>query len=134
MQDPLSGTKATVDFISAMMLSHDEVSEVEKAGRALPDVDSLSPDARKVFDMSMEGFDGLDVDPEYAKTVSLIAAAEFDRKPSGGSDETPPEENTQKVVSTAGMSASLGSPSAEVLLTDTGAERKRRLGQAASTP
>ena len=136
MQDPLSGTKATADFVTELMTAREQESaEVEKAGAA-PSIESLSPDAQDVYRRCMDGFSEANTHGENAEKVCSLYARDFDqRHPNGlsageaeGSEEEPAE--VEKTVSAAGMAADLGSPSADVALTDV-AQRKRRLGQTA---
>lgn len=129
MQDPLSGTRAAADFITEMMQTREgEHSQVEKAEG---DSDkALSADGQKLYDMCVAGFEQAGVEGENPTKVCRAYAQDFDRKHPGGFDEVldaeGDEPEVEKTVSTAGMSASMGSPSAEVHLTD--APRKRRLG------
>jgi len=138
MQDPLSGTKAAADFISELMTARaDETTEVEKADDAgAPSVDSLHPDSQKAYQLCISGFADSGVDEGTQQKICSIAARDYDRRNPNGSaigssaGESDAGAEVEKTISTAGMSADLGSPSAEVALTDTG-KRKKRLGYTA---
>lgn len=133
MQDPLSGTKAAADFITEMMQTREgEHTEVEKAeggsGKA------LSQDGEQLYGQCMGGFADAGIDGENPAKVCRAYAQDFDRRHPGGFNEVlgsssqDEEPTVQKTVSAAGMSAGLGSPSAEVHLTDVDQRKKRRLG------
>ena len=131
MNDPLSGTKATADFISDLMTARADESGIEKAEGKLPSVESLHPDAQKVYQSCVAGFSDAGITGGTPEKTCLFSAVDFDRRhPNGletGSESDDSEPDVEKTVSTAGMTADLGSPSAEVHLTDADS-RKRRLG------
>lgn len=105
--DPLSGHKATYDFLSDMFEQR-EAEDVEKA-------DGLSPAAQQVYDLCMAGGDGGDEE-------ACRGLAEFyDQQHPGGSDIP-----LTKAVSAGGMAGSLGEPAASVQLTDIPGRRKQR--------
>jgi hypothetical protein len=128
MQDPLSGTKAATDFITDLMSAREgEQVELEKAAEASK---GLSQDGQRLYDMCVAGHSEAGTDSGIAAKVCRAYAQDFDRQYSGGFDEVLSADAgpVEKTVSVAGMTADLGSPSAELHLTDTGARRKRGQG------
>lgn len=128
MQDPLSGTKAATDFISDLMSTRQgEQVEMEKAASADK---ALSQDGQHLFDMCVAGHQDAGTDSGVAQKVCRAYAQDFDRQHPGGFNEVLPAGagEVEKTISVAGMSAAVGSPSAELLLTDVGTRRKRGQG------
>lgn len=134
MRDPLTGAKKASKFVTELMAAR--AAEVEKAekpeGGQMPDVSSFHEDAQLLYSSCMDGFDGTSTPEDVAKQICTLSAYRFnERHPNG---YPMPELDAliqeaggvEKTVSTAGMSADLGTPSAEVVLTDVGVEEKRR--------
>lgn len=124
--DPLSGHKATFDFLSTMFVS--ENAEVEKA-----DGEGLSPQAKDLYDSCVAGGAEAGADSAETQQSCTLLAQDFDRRHPGGLSfpdtevSTPDEGGVVKTISTAGMAADLGEPSATVELTDVPGRKKRRL-------
>lgn len=151
MQDPLSGAKQASSFIIDLMdarAAEAEVeSELEKAkdededskddaggsSKRKVDVTQFNEQAQDLYRQCMLGMEMAGHTGDTAQRICALQARDFDKAhpdgmdiPTGEGDEPDVEKN----VSTAGMTADLGSPSADVALTDADTGRKkRRLGQ-----
>lgn len=134
MRDPLNGAKKASKFVTELMAAR--AAEVEKADKSqttkMPDVSSFHEDAQLLYSSCMDGFEGADTPQDVAKQICTLSAYNFnERHPNGYAmselDELLQEfGGVEKTVSTAGMSADLGTPSAEIALTDVGFGEKRR--------
>lgn len=141
MRDPLSGAKKASKFVSDLMAAR--AGDMQKADQQSMsgdsfDVNSLSESAQEEYQRCMDGFSEAGITGDSVQKICALGAYEFDQENPDGfkvdgldqalSDITS-EGGVEKTVSTAGMAADLGTPSAEVELTDVGGyPKKKRLG------